>query len=388
MHWLMKQLSCEQCRERWDELIHKSTLEADSQSADVRAHLENCADCRKDFELLIAAKQELQQLPPQKAPASLRANILNEIEKSREHHLPWWHAFLVAPQRLAWASGAIAAVFLVALLMRPEHQIPITPPAPKVLSNRAQVEQQNQIQAQPRVVPSPVEKRGTQKATPEKPKTKSAANSSAHEKNVPERNVGKSRQPQKIKAMPELPHNLPAPSAAHRMAAPAKMPFSHKDKAEKQAAVDAGQFAPQAAARNDFAPKETAKSAAGFAKPSPQNFAGQQDSMNRSMKTAESIHAFEAHNSPGIIHWSKVITSDYDVANAKISVTLQEGLAFADESQKDAERALWQGTLFRGKQIPLDVDLRHNSTRAAKLHLVMIDTDTQKVLLDKIFDVQ
>jgi len=386
----MKQLSCEQCRERWDELIHKSTLEADSQSADVRAHLENCADCRKKIELLIAARQELQQLPPQQAPVSLRANILNEIEKSREHRLPWWHSFLVSPQRLAWATGAIVAIFVVALFMRPEHQIPITPPAPKVLSNRAQVEQHNQIQAQPRIVPSPpVEKRVTQKAGPEKPKTKSAVNSSGHQKAAPENNhADKSRQPQKIKATPELHHNRPAPSAAHRMAAPAKMPSSHKDEAKKPAAADAGHFASQAAASNDFAPKETAKSAAGFAKPSAQNFAGQQDSMNRSMKNAESIHAFEAQNSPGIIHWSKVITSDYDVANAKISVTLQEGLAFADESQKDAERVLWQGTLFRGKQIPLDVDLRHSSTRAAKLHLVMIDTDTQKVLLDKTFDVK
>jgi hypothetical protein len=103
---------------------------------------------------------------------------------------------------------------------------------------------------------------------------------------------------------------------------------------------------------------------------------------------AGSIPSFKSQNASAIIHWSKTITSDYDVASAKIVLTLQGGLAFTDESPNKMERIMWQGTLFRGKKIPLTIDLNRVSNGTGKIHLRMINADTQKVLLDKTFDVK
>lgn len=396
----MKQLSCDQCRERWDELINKSTFEADPQFADVRAHLESCADCQKTFDLLVATRQELQHFPAQKAPASLRANILGQIEKPQEQHLPWWHSFLVSPQRLAWATGAIVTVFVVALLMRPEHQRPVMQTASQALSNREQVQEHNSAPPQaPIGSQEPNDDLPAEKVLPEKPRATALVKPQkrSHEDSGVSKNL---KQQQKSvtptpKPAPDKEKDSPAPSANKQLLTPPEVQPSLNQGPQKSVAPESPQFAAPAPANNNSAVNELwANDAAGIAKSSSQDSANQQDSMNSSAAKGArgpqgatgSMQVFKAQKVPAIIHWSKTITSDYDVANAKITVTLQEGLTFADDSQSHAERTLWRGTLYRGKQISLNVDLQRSSDHAGKLQLKMINADTQKVLLEKTFD--
>jgi len=377
----MKQLSCDQCRERWEELINKSTFEADPQFADVRAHLESCADCRKIFDLLIATRQELQQLPSQKAPVSLRANILRQIENPQKQSVPWWSSLFVSPQRLAWASGAIVAVFLVALLMRPEHQTQILQTAPKVLSNHGQIEEHNHTFQQPQIAPpKPAEKLPAKKAAPQKPQKISPAK--------PSRPVNKFKHSQKPLA--SVPR--PAPNNNQDASAPQKIRPVQKSEQPKNISPQPQLSGPPAPINNNsLANGQSANEAADMAKsPIPPKI------MQRSMATGArgpegsvgAMQTFKSQRAHAIINWSKIITSDYDVANAKIIVILEDGLTFADETQNQSERTLWQGTLFRGKQIPLNISLHSDDRESAKLQLKMIDTDTQKVLLDKTFDVK
>jgi hypothetical protein len=394
----MKHLSCDQCRERWDELINKSTFEADSQFADVRAHLESCADCQKTFDLLIASRQELQQFPAQKAPASLRANIRAQIEKPLEQNIPWWHSFFVSPQRLAWASGAIVALFLVALLMRPERQTQIMQSEQKVLSNRGQVEQHNNRQSQLPAAPSSSEKKSAmQKAAPKNSKVDSPLNLPDHKQNQKKTTPLKSARESKQQHKPIASASKSTPKTSPHISAPLKMQAPQNHGLEKPAVPSAERFAPPAPINKDSTENETSPNeAAGLAKTYAQDSANQQDSMNNSMAQgargpegpAGPIQSLKSQNASAIIHWSKTIISDYDVANAKIVLTLEGGLAFTDENPNKTDRILWQGTLFRGKKIPLTVDLHRVSNGTAKVHLKMINADTQKVLLDKTFDVK
>lgn len=382
----MKHLTCDQCRERWDESIDKSTFEASVQSADVRAHLESCADCRKKLNLLVAARQELQQLPSQKAPVSLRANILSQIEKPQ--NVPWWNSLLVSPRRLTWASGAIVAIFVVALLMRPERQTQVLQIEPKVLSNRGQIEEHNSISPQQSVAPpKETNDSSAKKVRSQKPHAKSTAPQRLRDNPVKSR-FADALKPKQIhiasasKPVSDSDQNLPRQRKEQPLqnAAPRKNVVSQPQ-----------HFASPSAINNDSITNEqTPNGAAGVAKFSSPNFAIQSDSASRAIAPK----ANEVQNSVGetsafkMIHWSNIITSDYDVANAKIIVTLEDGLTFADDSPDNSSHILWQGTLLRGKQIPLNIDLRSDSNEAAKLHLVMIDTDTQKLLLDKVFDVK
>jgi hypothetical protein len=394
----MKQLSCDQCRARWDELINKSTLEADSQFADVHAHLESCADCQKIFELLIASRQELQQFPAQKASASLRANVLAQIEKPMKRNFPWWHSFFVSPQRLAWASGAIMAIFIVALLMRPERQTQIMHSEQKVLSNRGQVEQHNTMQSQLPVASSSSENKSVmQKTAPKNPKVDSPLNLPGHKEKPKKTTLLKSAQKSKHQQKPIASASKSTPKTSQNISVPPKMQTPQNHGLGKPVGPHAELFVPPAPTSNTSTENETSPNeAAGLAKMYAQDSTNQQDSMNGSMAQgargpegqAGSVQSFKSQNASAIIHWSKTIISDYEVTSAKIVLTLEGELMFADESPNKTERILWQGTLFRGKKIPLNIDLHRVSNGTAKVHLKMINADTQKVLLDKTFDVK
>ncbi|MEO6907483.1 MAG: hypothetical protein ABI210_06295 [Abditibacteriaceae bacterium] len=395
----MKQLSCDQCRERWDDLINKSTFEADPQFADVCAHLESCADCRKTFDLLVGATQELQQLPTQKAPTSLRANIISQIEKPQQQSVPWWHSFLISSQRLAWASGAIVAIFVVALLLRPEYQSQVNKTVPQRLSNQAQVEEHNSAPLQPSISSSkPNNDSHAKKVLPGKPHTVKLAKSPTPKLQRPpyiESGSAKNSKPHQIEIAPKP---KPVASSDTPLSEQLKDQPLQKPTPSKSSVPQAQRFAAPAPINNDFAANEgTVNKAAGIAQSS------SQDSAIQSMPPTNRIMPQEAEGPEGrggaaamfksqskhqIIHWSKTITSDYDVTNAKIIATLEEGLTFAGDSQGQSERIVWQGTLSRGKQIPLDIDLQRVSDGIGELHLRMINADTQKVLLNKTLEVK
>jgi hypothetical protein len=292
----MKQLSCDQCRERWDELIDKSTFEATSpELATVRAHLESCAACRKTFDLLIAARRELQHLPAQKAPASLRGNILRQIETPEKPGVfgqPWLTSLFASPQRLAWASGALMTVFVVALLMRPERQQQILQPAPDILSSSDQ-------KKAPADIPQP------QSATPPKSRETSSAPKVLTTK--PHRAASGNVAP----ANPPLQKKPDATSKSTRLLSPAPKPVPDKNTPLTKQDTSIGEltapsapapprpdarinedaqpqnFALRAPTNNDsIAPQPKADEAAATAKYSDRHAEIQANSANRSMGQA------------------------------------------------------------------------------------------------------
>jgi hypothetical protein len=363
----MKQLSCARCRARWDDLLSKSTFADSPESAEVRAHLETCADCRKAFNLLVAAREELHRLPAQKAPASLRADILSQIEsqpKTEKFRLSGW---FVSPQRLAWAGGALVTIFLVALLIRPERRTAVFQTVPEEeLSNHEQMREHNNAYSQ-KVSPQATlplhHKPGKKSMAPAKTKPRHA---DSVKPSLPAAAKSKPAAPQK-----KIEKIIPAP-------APAKMPAIKKspglDVIPPQVRRDVLANGVQGN-QDRSVPKE--------ASPTIHSADNYQAPLRRSAPAglAAPQQAFKAEAISPVIHWSKTITSDYDVAHAAITMTLEEGLAFEDNHP--ATRTLWEGALHRGQQISLNIDLQRTSGQEGKLRLKMIDTETQKVLLEK-----
>jgi hypothetical protein len=400
----MKQLSCEQCRERWDELIDKSTFEAiPPELATVRAHLENCAACRKTFDLRIAARHELQHLPAQKAPASLRGNILRQIETPEKPSVfgqPWLASLFTSPRRLAWASGAIMTVFVVALLMRPERQQQILQPAPEVLSSSAQKKAPADFPPpQPAAPPKSKKTASTPKVLSTKPHHATSGNSVPA---IPPRQKIPTATGKSTRLIAPAPKTVPdktTPMATRdtgtgEPAAPPAAVLPHPDARINEDAQPQN-FALRAPVNNDSAsPQPKGDKTTATAKYSARNAEIQADSANRSMGQSapapgfagESMPTFKSQTVRKTISWTKTIASDYDVSNAEIVITLKKGLAFEDSSA--STQTLWRGMLSRGKQIPLHLNLLRDSDQTGKLQLKMIDTDTRKVLLDKEFEVK
>jgi|GEM_PF-6441075 len=80
-------ITCDTCRERWDELLNDSPSGASpteaaqaSELAQAREHLAQCAQCQGEFALLQAARQELHVFPVMAAPVDLRARIRQQLE--------------------------------------------------------------------------------------------------------------------------------------------------------------------------------------------------------------------------------------------------------------------------------------------------------------------
>lgn len=389
----MKQLSCAQCRAHWNDLISETFAADSSESVEVQAHLATCADCRKEFDLLVAARRELQQLPAQKAPATLRAAIRNQIE-NQPKPAPWWQAWLdsfsVSPQRLAWAGSALFTVFLVALLMRPERQAAILQTAPKVLSNQEQIQQHNQPRTQPPIAPVTVSpKKGRQPHTTSKthntPVTVTEKDLPRHKTSTYYSAPSHPFQSNFVASTPiPKPHQgIRTPSTDKPVPAPA--PLLQKPAQQETFSPAAGQPAPAASTNSDQATR--LQGSVGQAAPAfTVNGSSGSVPMMRSMAADSAVQnrAFKARSAPEEIHWSKTVTSDQDAAHAEISLELESGLAFADaDDTSPLKRTLWEGQLHRGQQIPLNATLVRTSNQAGKLHLIMTDMDTQKVLLDE-----
>lgn len=80
-------ITCETCRERWDELFNNSPQGASqsgtnevSEQAEVREHLAHCVQCQGEFALLKVAREELHVFPVMAAPLDLRARIRQQLE--------------------------------------------------------------------------------------------------------------------------------------------------------------------------------------------------------------------------------------------------------------------------------------------------------------------
>jgi|GEM_PF-5654615 len=410
----MKQLSCAQCRARWDELISKSTFEADTlEMAEVAAHLESCAECRNAFELLSAARQEMQQLPAQKAPASLRASIRSQITEQPTHS-SWLNSlamFFRSPQRVAWAGSAALAIFLVAFLMRPEHQNAVLQDTSKVLSNRDQVTLQNQQHDDEAKNDDAKdhEVKTTPQATPQKPQQPSSkptqkAASQEQTKATRHKHSATSKRPRRApgaKPTPFVPRPRPktaiAPkpqtSKSTQQPTPTKEPpqenateppvverYSTPAAATTKAAEDTSSTPPPAPApQAELADANKGAAAPAFSAKGPSGPPGRNS--QRMQKTAS-----------GVISWHQQITAKSDVAHAEIYAELDPALSFADTSNDNApKRLVWKGAMQTGQKITLALSLRANEQSADQqkpfVHLTVIDADNEKVLWKDKFEV-
>jgi len=117
----------------------------DSDRKAVRAHLEECADCRADYIELRAAQRAMQSLPTLAAP---RAFTLTP-EMARQARKPsFWESFFVPRNAPRLATGSLVAFLLLALFVgndflgnttsSPDSAMHIEQPAPFASSGGAQ----------------------------------------------------------------------------------------------------------------------------------------------------------------------------------------------------------------------------------------------------------
>ena len=67
-------IDCRDCRERLNDLLEDDFASNEASTrADLRAHVENCADCRAELEFLRAIRADLRSFGVVEAPADLRA---------------------------------------------------------------------------------------------------------------------------------------------------------------------------------------------------------------------------------------------------------------------------------------------------------------------------
>ena len=114
-------MECRECRERLSDFLEDdfSSNEA-SLRADLRSHLETCAACRSELELLQAVRAELRSFAEVTAPSNLRsrvrAQLLQEKPAKTTTKATLGNAFGLP--RLALSGGAVLAACCLLLLVR------------------------------------------------------------------------------------------------------------------------------------------------------------------------------------------------------------------------------------------------------------------------------
>jgi len=412
----MKQLSCDQCRAHWDELISKSTFTADNpEMANVKAHLETCAECRKTFDLLSAARREMQAFPAQQAPTSLRANIHSQLTEEPPQYV--WLASLAAffrsPQKVAWAGSAAVAIFLVAFLMRPESQQAVLKDNPKVLSNRDQVTLQNQqhdkeAKTQSPTMPSPKEAPLTKPTKRPKSPTKATAQTPKH--TVRHRYPIIKAQPKPTSNAPKIqPETTIAPKPNQKQQppkqqitkpAPNPAPATSEDtpptqKEEPKAPVYEHYSAPAAATTQATEDRATAPAPRAYGKSMDSNRgASAPPVVTKGPSGPAGIATVDKQrmqrSSPETFSWHQQITAKSDVEHAAIYATLDQGLSFAKPSEESEDKHLvWEGAMKEGQKFTVALSLRvQNNDESRFIHLSAVDTDNQKVLWTDTFEVK
>ncbi len=113
-------IDCRDCRERLNDLLEDDFASNEASTrADLRAHVENCADCRAELEFLRAIRADLRSFGVVEAPADLRAQVRSQLISEKpltaKNKAPF---FSLQFPRLALSGGAVLAACCLLLIVR------------------------------------------------------------------------------------------------------------------------------------------------------------------------------------------------------------------------------------------------------------------------------
>ena len=80
----MTDCGCEKARAELAEYLHHELCREDA--ADIREHMENCADCRGEYRVGIAITEVVQRACRESAPEELRTVVLARIRDIQSGH--------------------------------------------------------------------------------------------------------------------------------------------------------------------------------------------------------------------------------------------------------------------------------------------------------------
>lgn len=82
----MTDCGCEKARAELEEYLHHELQAADA--ADIREHVENCADCQAELRVGVAITEVVQRACRESAPDELRTLVLQRIRVFQSSHEP------------------------------------------------------------------------------------------------------------------------------------------------------------------------------------------------------------------------------------------------------------------------------------------------------------
>ncbi len=124
-------INCRDCRERLNDLLEDNFASNEAATrAELRAHLENCADCQRELAVLRAIRDDLRSFGVAETPTDLRAQVrtklIGEKMPSLKAKAP---LFSLCQPRLALSGGALLAACCLLLVVRSsQYQISLSPP--------------------------------------------------------------------------------------------------------------------------------------------------------------------------------------------------------------------------------------------------------------------
>ncbi|MFE5672488.1 zf-HC2 domain-containing protein [Agromyces sp. NPDC056523] len=80
----MTDCGCDKARAELEEYLHNELCREDA--ADIREHVENCADCRAELRVGVTITEVVQRACRESAPEELRALVLTRIRTVQSGH--------------------------------------------------------------------------------------------------------------------------------------------------------------------------------------------------------------------------------------------------------------------------------------------------------------
>lgn len=127
-------ISCRDCRERLSDLLEDDFSSGEASTrAELRSHLESCAECRREWELMRTVRAQLRAFAAVDAPADLRARVRSQLVNDRATTTSATATRRpLHPARLAWSGSALLAACCLLLITRtPQFQSNFSPSVEK-----------------------------------------------------------------------------------------------------------------------------------------------------------------------------------------------------------------------------------------------------------------
>jgi anti-sigma factor (TIGR02949 family) len=79
----MGDCGCEKAKKDLEEYLHNELCS--EEAADIRAHMENCADCSDEHRVGVVLTEAVKRACGEKAPEELKTEVLQKLRNMQEH---------------------------------------------------------------------------------------------------------------------------------------------------------------------------------------------------------------------------------------------------------------------------------------------------------------